>query len=549
MNKRLFSTSNQQNGKATLAVSVQTPKASNRANWQTEPEIDRKRQVELTECLDKRGNPEKDMYPFKQVKLSRADIEWLLKTHTSKEFPGPVYLSDLDEGHWDRQGLDLRGAILQGEEVDGKLQPINLKGLPLARLQGGLPVEERSTAPEERCIKARIRMEGAILEGADLRRANLHHAYLEHAEFGGARLEEADLSDATAEYANFYETNMKNANLEGIQLTNGSLANADLQGANLHKARLEKADLFKAKLENANLTRAVLERADVSGVILSSKKRVGPLLVDVQWGDTNLATANWSEGLLLGDEQKAKLEGHSIDRFEEAIRAYRLLAIALRTQGLDEEATNVDYRAQVLKRRTLRMRRNYGKWLFSLLLDIIAGYGYRMWRILGTYIVIVSLFAIAYFLLGVYYGQSMSLLDAFLTSITAFHGRVFLDPFSHKNEPQLWVAAFEAIAGLLIEGVVIAILTRRCLESKCGKQISMSDVGTDLSLSSPQSLPQHSPKKALPTSNSININADYAHLYETCSSLETVVQLYAYLQRTSAISFGSYSKSIRSCCF
>ena len=51
--------------------------------------------------------------------------------------------------------------------------------------------------------------------------------------------------------------------------------------------------------------------------------------------------------------------------------------------------------------------------------------------------------------------------EAVLTSVTAFHGRVFSEPFLHPDEPQLWVTAFEAIAGLVIEGVFIAMLTQK----------------------------------------------------------------------------------------
>jgi hypothetical protein len=47
-----------------------------------------------------------------------------------------------------------------------------------------------------------------------------------------------------------------------------------------------------------------------------------------------------------------------------------------------------------------------------------------------------------------------------LESITAFHGRVFLEQFS-ASTPQIWLTAFEAIAGLVVEGVFIAMLIQR----------------------------------------------------------------------------------------
>ena len=79
--------------------------------WRTEPKIDTVRQNELNRCCAITPDIEKGIYPFRGMKLSRADIEWLL---TSYEF--------------EREGLDVRGADLNHE---------NLQGLPLTRLRGG----------------------------------------------------------------------------------------------------------------------------------------------------------------------------------------------------------------------------------------------------------------------------------------------------------------------------------------------------------------------------------------------------------------------------
>ena len=84
-----------------------------------------------------------------------------------------------------------------------------------------------------------------------------------------------------------------------------------------------------------------------------------------------------------------------------------------------------------------------------------------MWRILVAYLFIVLLCAGAYFVLGMYYEPHLSFLEAMLTSITAFHGRVFSEPFLRPGDPQLWVTAFEAVTGLVIEGVFIAMLTQK----------------------------------------------------------------------------------------
>src|SRR5436190_16162226 len=86
-----------------------------------EPEIDAKRQEELSKYRAITPNIEQGIYPFRGVKLSRADVEWLLATHENGR--GPVIWSD--ESQRRRNGLDLRGADLRGE---------NLSRLPLARM-------------------------------------------------------------------------------------------------------------------------------------------------------------------------------------------------------------------------------------------------------------------------------------------------------------------------------------------------------------------------------------------------------------------------------
>src|SRR5512135_2020896 len=60
--------------------------------WRTEPEIDVKRQEELSKRRTIVPDIEKGIYPFKGMKLSRADVEWLLATHDNGR--GPVDWND-----------------------------------------------------------------------------------------------------------------------------------------------------------------------------------------------------------------------------------------------------------------------------------------------------------------------------------------------------------------------------------------------------------------------------------------------------------------------
>src|SRR5438477_4956582 len=140
--ERLSSPSVKHNGMATSspAVSPQTPASrpddddrngwhvywqSQGQPWRTEPEIDLKRQAELDQRRAIVLNINQGIYPFKGMRLSRADVEWLLATHENG--CEPVDWSDMSQRK--RVGLDLRGA---------DLSQVDLSRLLLACMQGGL---------------------------------------------------------------------------------------------------------------------------------------------------------------------------------------------------------------------------------------------------------------------------------------------------------------------------------------------------------------------------------------------------------------------------
>src|SRR5581483_5150397 len=141
--------------------------------WRTEPVIDQQRQKELAQCRATIPDIEKGIYPFRGVKLSRAD--WS------------------DEKQQNRWGLDLRGA---------DLREANLGNLPLTRLRGDLTLDEWELVPPEHHEAAVLHLEGARLPCAHLERAELGWAHLERALLIEAVLEGARLLLAHLEGAN-----------------------------------------------------------------------------------------------------------------------------------------------------------------------------------------------------------------------------------------------------------------------------------------------------------------------------------------------------------
>lgn len=231
--------------------------------WRTEPEISTARQNELEARRSIIPDIGKGIYPFKDVKLNRADVEWLLITHENGR--GPVYWNDGQ--HIERVGLDLRGA---------DLRHANLENLPLARMIGGLQHwNEWELATEEQRQAAGVHLEHAQLKSTHLESAKLRCAYLQA------------------------------ANLRYAHLTSAMLFQAHLEEASLFKAHLEDTNLREAHLEGASLCLAFLDRATTLNKAILVNKRYGPAsLLDVHWGEMNVAAVDWSQLTILGEEYK-----------------------------------------------------------------------------------------------------------------------------------------------------------------------------------------------------------------------------------------------------
>lgn len=395
-------------------------------SWRTEPEIDDDQQQRLAEQrATVKPDVEKGIYPFKGIHLTRADIEWLLASHPSGGMQGPVDWNDPCQRS--REGLDVRGAFLQD---------VNLEGLPLARLHGGVSRSERLHMERWQRSAAAVHMENTSLTNAHLEGATLNWALLTGSDLSKTHLEAANLNTAHVEGVNFYE-----AHMEGI-------------------------DLGYAFFDAASYLR---------GAHLFSKEYDGPQLIGVHWGNADLTLIRWEEVKRLGDEQLARKarrgglpgggdeDAHvQLDELDRAILANRQLATALRNQGANEHADRFAYRAQVLQRTALRRKHKYFPFLGSFFLWLIAGYGYRpLWSFI-TYVVVVLGFAAVYFLLRGNVHPALSPLDAVIFSITSFHGRGFSPGESVRlHNPLTIFAAVEAIIGLLIEITFIATFTQR----------------------------------------------------------------------------------------
>ena len=409
--------------------------------WRREPEINKKRQKQLEQMRAIEPQIEQSIYPFVGEKLTRADVEWLLATH--EQGRGPIDWSDREQRK--RKGIDLRGADLSG---------LNLQHLPLARLHAGIYWydSEQSLTPEHMRLGA-INMEGVDLREAHLEGASLGYINLRHAVLSFTRLDEAMLRDAHMQDAVLYNAHMENTDLNG--------------------ARLEGAYMFHAQLSGADLQEAFFNEAtDLKGATLGKEKQRFISLAGVHWGGVDISVINWSHVGYLGDEERARQPKNAdgtmkdaetrLQEYRAAVRANRQVAVALRGQGMNEEAMPFAYRAQTLQRSVYKRQRQFGRYLFSLFLDVLAGYGYKPTRCFIAYACAILAFATAYYLLGPASHIQLTPIEAIVFSMISFHGRGFTPSINVGiSSPIAILTAIEALVGIIIELTLIATLTQR----------------------------------------------------------------------------------------
>lgn len=421
--------------------------------------------------------------PLSKVNLSGAHLERAVL------FQAELVGGDLTSAHLNE--ANLIGAHLEGADLSkAQLQKANLSraSLQLADLEAVQAQEAiLSDAHLDRASLRKAQLSGAVLdnaflEGADLIRAilagaRLTGAYLEGANLRWADLRASDLRDAKLKKATLSSAILIGADLRWAHLQEAILSGTFLKGAKLGLARLEGADLAMADLSGVDLREAVMnvETRLTNQTTLDEKMRVA----DVAWNGVSLIRANWEGIIRLGDEFQAHQAGFVrqdmrekktkedwLTGYEEAVRAYRQLVMVFRGQGLNEIADRYMYRAQVLQRKVFWWQMKAGKpgkvgaYLFSWLMAVVTGYGFRLKRIIITYLVLVGLFASLYFGIGFICPPRVEWSEALILSITALHGRVFSTPFM-IGSPQGWVTAAEAIAGVIIEAIFVAMLLQR----------------------------------------------------------------------------------------
>lgn len=372
-------------------------------------------------------------------------------------------------------GAHLEGANLSNSQLPSavlagtRLDRVNLTG---ANLEGA----NLSKAHLESGNLSNANLDWSDLTSAQLRDADLHGAHIERANLSGADLERADLRKACLDHSDLDGANLEQANLSEVSAQRASLRMARLQNSSLYRGTLEHVNLFGAHLEGANLIQIHLNDADLRLTVLDSSTRLneavltGVSLDQAILGNTNLSDVEWGIVPLLGDEWAANKSygyGHwqkpslyRAKQYQAAARAYRMLAINLQSQGIAKASDHYSYRCQVMHRKHLWHQRHWGGYLWQSFLSLSTGYGYRLWRIIAAYGLIVVIFAALYLIFGQEPLNWRTARDTLQVSFNAVHGRVIFVQFQLGTWPS-WLETFESIIGIGIEAIFVAALIQK----------------------------------------------------------------------------------------
>ncbi len=318
-----------------------------------------------------------------------------------------------------------------------------------------------------------LRIRGACFTEANLDGVNFSGSEVTWADFSGATMKRALLRETNFSATNFTSTNLESSDLFSAILNGANFTQANLANVNLQQARINQDTCFL--YTTTTLTKVAEMRWNNAPMNLSGwlyESGYDPL--DVKFPVPSTSKILRKDKWRLGDQDElyfrslssGKRRAHAL---RQVSRAYAALAATLRNQNYSTASSEYRLRALQLERRALQAEGAILSRALLKMLDMISGHGEKPGRILLSYLFIVVGFLLLY--LGIdtqwEYTRIISnpsqILDALVYSLTSFHGRGFFPGGSTltAHDPQIVLAAIEAVVGLFIEITLIATITRR----------------------------------------------------------------------------------------
>jgi uncharacterized protein YjbI with pentapeptide repeats len=432
------------------------------------------RQTELRTL--RAANEAAERPPYAWVKLSHADVAWLIAEHgwVTSDDPGPrVDLRSANLAHTDLSGMPFRQARFEGAVLFGA----NLREADcfFAHFTGADLRETQWSGAN----LAMARMRGVRLNGADLTGVSLRQCWLPEADCANTRFDGADLSLSQMDQVDLHEAVLTGAKLVGAKLPDADVRAAKLTSADLRSAHLERTLLDAADAHDANWEGAWCDGASFAGADLRGCDLRGARLVGAQLGGASLAGGRL--GLIdltgvdltriadlpalvsqpTGDELAARATTDPAARRSAYTTAadalLRLRAALAITQAADATTLHhLRHRASALTRQSVP--RGTPRGIASTLGYLFVGDGDAPLRV-GTWAL--ALVALVTALLAVASGDWLHALTLALSGFTTAGIGYFAD-----HAPQGWaiVGIIESLLGDLLFALFIAAVVRRAMD-------------------------------------------------------------------------------------
>lgn len=271
----------------------------------------------------------------------------------------------------------------------------------------------------------------------------------------------------------FDHANLEGCRLDGAKFTGASMKSIRLGGTTAEEADFTFADLTDADFSSANLESARFNYCSLDRTLFKLASLDGAYFRDAKLKNAHFAQAKWGDKYRLGDEGESNVW---------AEQAYRALSIWHRASLLDGVAGEFRYRQLLSRKRgqneLLRASiRNHSPRAIAGALskviplataDMLFGFGERWRRIVFWWFVIVSSFALAYFIWSVavqpvFPGHTATGESALYSIYYSIASLSALGYGAWVPEPIGWVkhaGLVEAILGPILIALFITTLTR-----------------------------------------------------------------------------------------
>lgn len=292
---------------------------------------------------------------------------------------------------------------------------------------------------------------GHIKRHASTKGFSLRHLVFPRAQWQHIDAEEVDLTGADLSGAELTATSLKRANLTGTSFKNANLASVDFDGAHLMRSDLSGASLWHAVFKDTHLVEANLQGADLLKAEFCRVKLWHARLENAQ---------HLSRHSFIGkrpiDERGAL----------SASETYRNLKQYFISAGRYDDASWASFKQMQLERKSLLQNRKIA-YIPSLLMGALCGYGEKPYRVIFSSLLMVILYAITFFSLGILKTPpdigtgALKFWDYLYFSIITFTTVGFGD-LTPKLIPLFQLlAGSEAFIGAFMMGLFVFTLARR----------------------------------------------------------------------------------------